>query len=305
MSICGPAARRTRAAQGVARYFVAEHDLDKIFGLCTAPCRLLLGESHYEKTFNLRSSCPPCFPPHCGPHRRLPATSSGGNQGNGESPRGGVTDQDFVYREAKPIAPKLEADEESRAAPITDEHGGHQFADRRRQVQRRQGPQGRAERRAEGDRQAGCSARRPTAATPTRPRRRRRPKTRPSRPATKPSARCSATTTASRSPTPRSIRSAPSAISNRRTLKGNYESCSATLIGPSTVLTAAHCLYNHEAGGWQEDMFFVPGLNGSTANDAPFGGYEYTGRLCRPGLHRQLPGLSTARCCRGTSASSR
>ena len=58
-------------------------------------------------------------------------------------------------------------------------------------------------------------------------------------------------------------------------VKGNYESCSATLIGPSTVLTAAHCLYNHEAGGWQEDMFFVPGLNGSTADDAPFGGYEY------------------------------
>ena len=58
-------------------------------------------------------------------------------------------------------------------------------------------------------------------------------------------------------------------------VKGNYESCSATLIGPSTVLTAAHCLYNHDAGGWQEDMFFVPGLNGSTADDAPFGGYEY------------------------------
>jgi V8-like Glu-specific endopeptidase len=58
-------------------------------------------------------------------------------------------------------------------------------------------------------------------------------------------------------------------------LKGQYESCSATLIGPSTVLTAAHCLYNHDAGGWQEDIFFVPGLNGSTADDAPFGGYEY------------------------------
>ena len=74
-------------------------------------------------------------------------------------------------------------------------------------------------------------------------------------------------------------------------LKGDYESCSATLIGPTTVLTAAHCLYNHEAGGWQEDMFFVPGLNGATADDAPFGGYEYDSRLCRSGLHRQLPGL--------------
>ncbi len=46
---------------------------------------------------------------------------SAGSQGNGESPRGGATDQDYVYREAKPIAPKLEAGEESRAAPITDE----------------------------------------------------------------------------------------------------------------------------------------------------------------------------------------
>jgi hypothetical protein len=46
---------------------------------------------------------------------------SAGSQGSGESPRGGATDQDYVYREAKPIAPKLEAGEESRAAPITDE----------------------------------------------------------------------------------------------------------------------------------------------------------------------------------------
>ena len=46
---------------------------------------------------------------------------SAGSPGSGESPRGGATDQDYVYREAKPIAPKLEAGEESRAAPITDE----------------------------------------------------------------------------------------------------------------------------------------------------------------------------------------
>lgn len=57
--------------------------------------------------------------------------------------------------------------------------------------------------------------------------------------------------------------------------KGEYSSCSATLIGPSTVLTAAHCLYSHDNGGWLDGFFFVPGLNGATANDAPFGAYEY------------------------------
>ena len=45
-----PAAVR-RGARACA-LFSAEHDLDKIFGLCTAPCRLLLGESLYEKTCN-------------------------------------------------------------------------------------------------------------------------------------------------------------------------------------------------------------------------------------------------------------
>jgi V8-like Glu-specific endopeptidase len=40
---------------------------------------------------------------------------------------------------------------------------------------------------------------------------------------------------------------------------GDTMGCSATLIGPSSVITAAHCVYNHDAGGWTTSSFFVPG----------------------------------------------
>jgi len=47
--------------------------------------------------------------------------------------------------------------------------------------------------------------------------------------------------------------------------------CSGTLIGPATVLTAAHCVYDH-ATGWADDIAFAPGLNGDSP---PFGLWDY------------------------------
>jgi V8-like Glu-specific endopeptidase len=39
--------------------------------------------------------------------------------------------------------------------------------------------------------------------------------------------------------------------------------CSATVIGPSTIITAASCIYNHELeGGWLEMANFWPAING-------------------------------------------
>jgi len=55
--------------------------------------------------------------------------------------------------------------------------------------------------------------------------------------------------------------------------KGNWTTCTGTLIGPKTVLTAAHCVYDHATGGWVQAMTFIPGM--VDAETAPYGQFDW------------------------------
>lgn len=57
--------------------------------------------------------------------------------------------------------------------------------------------------------------------------------------------------------------------------KGEVYSCSAALVGPKTIITAAHCLYNHEdkQNPWRDKFTFWAALAGEEA--VPFKGIEY------------------------------
>ncbi|MEZ4522617.1 MAG: CAP domain-containing protein [Thermomicrobiales bacterium] len=54
--------------------------------------------------------------------------------------------------------------------------------------------------------------------------------------------------------------------------------CTAAFVGPNVLLTAAHCLWIPEFGGFPDGLAVVPGLNGE---DMPFG-YEFASELWVP-----------------------
>ncbi len=54
---------------------------------------------------------------------------------------------------------------------------------------------------------------------------------------------------------------------------GMASRCTASFVGSNVLLTAAHCLYGPQMGGWPDDVIVVPGQNGGFQ---PFGYYYAT-----------------------------
>lgn len=53
----------------------------------------------------------------------------------------------------------------------------------------------------------------------------------------------------------------------------SWSTCTATLIGPYTAVTAAHCVFVHDKGGWVKQMLFLPGL--TNPDSAPYGAFDW------------------------------